>query len=514
MAAASAVALAFAQVVSFGQTLALARLLSPSEVGLFIAGSVLTTFVGDFVEGGLRSSLVHREHDLDDTAETIFRATLLSGVGMTLVSLAAAPVIGLLFHSRTAGLVAASMAGTVLLQSLTNVPEAWLQREFSVRRRLVVGPAISLTFACVSVSLAFAGLGVWSMVLGSYASFCVWVVCLWVICPWRPGRGRATVRLWRELAGYGLPLALGLLGDRARQGIQAVVTGTVLGTSAVGLQRYGERIARIPVTAMVEVSSISLFPAFSRMSRTPGRLKVGYLRAQNVVTTGAAPVSAMMLAVGEPLVVVLLGEQWRGAGVTLVAMAGLGLGKAFQTVGEEAIKGAGRTKLLNWQTALELALSVVLLLVFIGPLGIVGVGLTISLTSLTVGGVVIALAMHVVGVSFRQVLKATGPPILCALVGLATVAPLEHLVFHSDRRGTWVGIGLLIVDGVVFLLVYGTSLVLISPTAVRDLLGVVGRRRTRAGRGEPVAPDVGSSVDATAGESSTPDRATGHAESA
>ena len=80
VAAASAVALAFAQVVSLGQTIALARLLSPSEVGLFIAGSVLTSFVGDFVEGGLRSALVHREHDLDDTAETIFWATLLSGV--------------------------------------------------------------------------------------------------------------------------------------------------------------------------------------------------------------------------------------------------------------------------------------------------------------------------------------------------------------------------------------------------------------------------------------------------
>ena len=506
VAAASAVALALAQVVSLGQTIALARLLSPSEVGLFVAGSVLTSFVGDFVEGGLRSTLVHREHDLDDTAETIFWATLLSGVAMALVSLAAAPVIGLLFDSRTAGLVAASMSGTVLLQSLTNVPEAWLQREFSVRRRLVVGPAISLSFACVSVTLAFAGFGVWSMVLGSYASFCVWVVCLWLICPWRPGRGRATVRLWRELAGFGLPLALGSLGDRARQGVQAVVTGTALGTSGVGLQRYGERIARIPATAMVEISSISLFPAFSRMSRAAGRLEVGYLRALNVVTTGAAPVSAMMLAVGEPLVVVLLGEKWRGAGVALVAMAGLGLGKAFQTVSEEAIKGAGRTKLLNWQTASELALSVILLLALIRPLGLVGVGLSISLTALIVGGVVVVLALQVVGVSFRQIINAAGPPILCALVGLATVAPLEHLVFHSDRRGTWGGIGLLTVDGLVFLLVYCTSLALISPTAVRDLLRVIRRRKDRSGSGVPLALDVGPSLDATTGEPSTPDR--------
>jgi PST family polysaccharide transporter len=245
------------------------------------------------------------------------------------------------------------------------------------------------------------------------------------------------------------------------------------------------------------------------MSRAAGRLEVGYLRALNVVTTGAAPVSAMMLAIGEPLVVVLLGEQWRGAGVTLAAMAGLGLGKAFQTVSEEAIKGAGQTKLLNWQTALELTLSVVLLLTLIRPLGIVGVGLSVSLTALTVGGVVVALALRAVEVSFRQVVRATGPPILCALLGLAVVAPLEHLVFHSDQRGTWVGIGLLLVDGLVFLVVYGASLVLVSPAAVRDLLRAVRPGRAGAVSGEPMAPEVGPSLDATMGEPSTPDRTRG-----
>ncbi len=121
----------------------------------------------------------------------------------------------------------------------------------------------------------------------------------------------------------------------------------------------------------------------------------------------------------------------------------------------------------------------------------------------------VALALQVVGVSFRQIINATGPPILCALVGLATVAPLEHLVFHSDRRGTWGGIGLLTVDGLVFLLVYSISLVLVSPTTVRDLLRAVRRRRDRAGSGEPAAPDVAPSLDATTGEPSTPDRTRG-----
>ena len=363
----------------------------------------------------------------------------------------------------------------------------------------------------MSVSLAYAGFGVWSMVLGSYASFCVWVVSLWLICPWRPGRGRATVRLWRELAGFGLPLALGLLGDRARQGVQAVVTGSRArdGRGRAGALRRAHRAYACDGDGrdQLHLAVPSLLSHVPYRGATEGRLPTRTEHRHHRRGADIRHDAGGRGSIGRRP----LGEQWRDAGVALAAMAGLGLGKAFQTVSEEAIKGAGRTKLLNWQTALELALSVVLLLVLIGPLGIAGVGLSVSLTALIVGGVMVALAMHVVRVPFRQILNATGPPILCALLGLATVAPLEHLVFHSDRTGDLGGIGLLIVDGLVFLLVYGASLVLVSPTTVRDVLRAVRlpRRRDRAGSGEPIAPDVGPSLDAATGEPSTPDETSG-----
>lgn len=55
VAGASTVALLFCELVSLAQTVALARLLTPAEIGIFVAGTVLTTFFGTFVEGGLRS---------------------------------------------------------------------------------------------------------------------------------------------------------------------------------------------------------------------------------------------------------------------------------------------------------------------------------------------------------------------------------------------------------------------------------------------------------------------------
>ena len=483
VAAASAFALMLGEVVSLTQTVALARLLSPAEVGLFAAGSVLITFLGNFVEGGLRSGLVTRTSDVDDAAQTVFWATLLSGLGMCLATIAAAPILALVFHSDTAGLVCAGMSGVLVLYSLTNVPEALLQREFSVRRRLIVGPSVATSFAVVSVTLASLGFGVWSLVVGSYASYAAWVIAVWSLCKWRPGQGHASIRLWRELARFGFPLVLGMFGDRVQKMGQALVTGRALGPSGLGFLRYGERMARVPVSALIEVSSISLFPAFARIAGERDRMKTAYLRALGLVTLGAAAVSAMLVAVGEPLAVLVLGEKWRSAGVVLVAMAGLGLGKAFTTVSEEAIKGAGRTRLLNWYTLTETGLSLLLLVVLVRPFGLIGVALSISITAMVVGVVVTALAQPVVGVSVRQILRVSLPPLLAAAVGLAVVAPLEHFVMRSDTRDLWVGLGLLVVDGLVFLGIYIAVLLVISPAEIRyvaRLLAGLRRRRQQA----------------------------------
>lgn len=473
VAAASAIALVVGELISLVQTVALARLLSPAEVGLFVAGGVLTTVVTNFVEGGLRSGLVHTKEKLDDAAATVFWATLAMGALMALGSLAAAPLIAAVFKSDTAGTVAAAMSGGVLLYALTNVPESLLQREFSVRRRLIVGPSVAASFAIVSVTLATLGFGVWSMVLGTYASSLVWVISLWWICDWRPWHGRPSIRLWRDLARFGFPLLLGMAGDRAQKTFQAVVTGNVLGAQGLGLQRYGERIARIPVMALVEVSSVSLFPAFTRLAQDPPRFQVAYLRALRLTTAAASAATALIVAVGQPLVVIVLGEEWRAAGPALVAMTGLALGKSATTVGEEAIKGAGRTRLLNWYTLTETVLTVVLLLALIYPFRLVGVGLSISLTAIAVGILVTCLAAPVVGVSKRETLGAASPSIASALVAAAVAVPLEHLVLHADRHGLWQGLGLVLVDCAVFALLYALALRVVSPAGFREIVALV-----------------------------------------
>lgn len=488
VASASALAQIFGQLVSFVQTVALARLLTPTQVGIFTAGTVLTALFTNFVEGGLRAGLVQRQGDLADADETVFWVTLVVGAGASLLSLAAAPVIGIVFNSHAAGLVAATTSGVLLIHSLTNVPEAVLQREFSVKRRLIVGPAVALSYAVVSVGLAALGWGIWSLVAGTYASYIAWVVSLWMITSWRPGRGHASFAIWRDLARFGFPLVLAMIGFRLRTAVETLVVGRVLSTTALGFFRYGQRIARIPQTGIIEVGATTLFPAFSRIAGDRERLAAAYVRALHWSMVGSAAGTGLMIAAGEPAVVVLFGERWRGAGVALVAMSGLNIGSAISVVVQDAIKARGRTRLINWFTLADLFLGVGFLLILIGPFGLVGASLYISLTSLVTAAIMLGLAQLVVTVPLRRVLTVLTTPMPSLLIATAATWWLEHDVLRADTRGPILAVVLLAVDALVFCLIYLAVLAVFARstvvTIVRRVSALIARfRRGSAERG-------------------------------
>ncbi|MGH3794608.1 MAG: lipopolysaccharide biosynthesis protein [Pseudonocardiaceae bacterium] len=477
----SAVVLVVVQATSLLQTLVLARLLSPTDIGLFAAGTLLSGVLLTLSEGGLRGALIQRDGDVDDAADTVFWASLITGTAMSLALLAASPLIGMLFNSRVAGLIAAATSGTLVLHSMTNVPDALMQRRFNFKRRLIVDPSVALSFAVVSVVLAALGFGVWSLVAGSYASLLVWVATTWLLAGWKPGHGRASVRMWRELARFAFPLVIEGVGDRCRETIETTVVGRGLSTAALGYYRYGRRIALIPGLAVVQVCSYVLFPAFSRIAGDPARFRRAFLRALGWIWFAAAPVAALVVALGEPATVVLLGEKWRPAGVVLMALTGYGLGEALNAVCGESLKGAGRPQLLNWLTAVGLVSLVGLLFALI-PFGLVGVGLAISLSAVTVGVVNLAIARRVVGVSVAEILARLVPPVIGALVALAIIGPLEHLVLHSDQHPAVAALALLGLQSVLFGLIYLVVLRMVAPATIAELGRGVRAFRTRGQR--------------------------------
>jgi PST family polysaccharide transporter len=477
-AAMTAIGLVIGQVVIVVQTIALARLLGPKEVGVFAAGSVAVSFLMVFVQNALLQSLVQRERDIEDAANTVLVGTFVIGLLAGISVLAASPLIGDLFHDSRVGLVAAATSGVMLIYACSSVPNGLMQRAFQFKQRMIINPAAQIAFASVSIVFAAFGYGAWAMVIGLYASATAGLVLSWWVAKWRPFRGRFSFRIWRELAGFSLPLALAEIGDRAREMFVEVLVGRHLGTASLGQYRYGNRLAYMPATAIINTCSYVLLPAFARIAGDGTRFREAFVRVLGWIWFAALPVGALLVVVGQPVVVLLLGEEWRSAGAATAAMAGIGPGIALIAVSTDAIKGAGRSSLLNWMTALNLALGVGLVALLL-PLGLVGVGIAVSVTYLTYGFLSVGLARSVVSARFADIFACLAPSTLSALLAFAAVFPLERFVVRSDRNIASLGLASVVGECLLFTLVYLCALRLVSPTRYRSVRAVAYRAVAR-----------------------------------
>ncbi|MRH88270.1 oligosaccharide flippase family protein [Nocardia sp. SYP-A9097] len=467
-AALSAAGVAAVQVIALAQTLVLAHLLSPGEVGVFTAGTVLTTFVVVFSHSSLSHALIQRHDRIADAAETVFWATLVSGALLAGVLLATAPVLSAIFDDSQVGLVAAVSSGTVLLTSLMAVPDALMQREFQFKRRVIVDPANAATFAIVSIAGAAAGWGVWALVAGYYAALTVSVIAAWWLSGWRPGRGHFRFGLWRELAVFALPLLIESVLERAIEAGEVVLVGHRLETSALGNYRNGRRLAFLPVMAIIQICSYVLFPAFARIAGERERFKRGFLTALGWMWLAVVPASALLAAIGEPAVVLLLGGQWRGAGVLVQTMCGVGVGYALMSVSAEALKGAGRPQLINWMSGVG-ALTAIPLIVLLLPHGLPGVGVALSISAALTGLAGLVLSRSVVGVSRGELARCLVPVLLAGVGAAVAVGVFEHRVVHASAHGVAAGLGLIVLEALAFAGLFIVVLQVISPATLRPI---------------------------------------------
>jgi PST family polysaccharide transporter len=473
-AAMASIGVVVCQVVIVIQTIVLGRLLGPGEVGIFAAGTVAGEFAVVYTASGLSQALVQRDRDIDDAANTVLVVSFVTGLLVGISILAASPLIGGVFHNSRVGLVAAATSGLVLLQSWSSVPNGMMQRQFQFKFRLIIDPAVKIVFACVAIVFAVFGYGAWAMVIGSYASATTGLVLSWWIAKWRPFHGRFSYRIWRELARFSLPVFLVETGQRTREMIEQVLVGRNLGTAILGQYRYAYRLSWLSPQAIISTCIYVLFPAFARIAGDRTRFREAFLRSLGWIWFAALPIGALSVVVGEPAVVLLLGEKWRSAGAATAAMAGIGLGMALTTVAENAIKGAGRSSLLHWITALNLGLGVGLVVLLL-PYGLVGVGIAISVTYLVVGCLSVELARSVVSASLRDIVSCLAPSTLSALLAFAVVLPLERLIVQSDKNVELLGLASVVGECLLFALVYLCVLRLVSPTRFRSVRSVAHR---------------------------------------
>lgn len=485
-----------AQVVNLAFYVVLARLLVPADFGEFAAATVLVGITLLFTESGLASAVIQRSDRVDEAASTAAFATFASGTAFSVLALATAPLVGAFFDSSTVTALAAASAGTVFLRTIASIPDALLQRRFSFLRRLVIEPATVCAFGVASVIAAANGLGAWSLVIGQYAGFTIDVLLAWSLVRWRPRWSGASFSMWRELVGYGRHILVATAVLQAGGQLSTAVVGRALGTSTLGQFRYAVRVASAPFSMLLAGAAYVLFPAFSRIADDAARLQSAFLRSLRWVCVMAFPAGLVFVPLGIPLVVVVFGDVWRGAGEALVAMCLFPAGGMLSSVVSEALKAVGQPRLLTRMHAVSAALTVLPMLA-LTPLGLPAASAGLSIGAISGGIYALFLMRQAAGTPLRAMLSEVWPAAVAATLAALTILPLELWVVDAEAHRTAIAVLLLFAEAATGAIVYLGILAVLAPETVRALSSGAGvlLRRVAAFRGpdppvpEPEIPD-------------------------
>jgi O-antigen/teichoic acid export membrane protein len=465
------------QVVTLASYIVLARLAGPSVFGAFAAAWILVGVSTLLAESGMGAAIIQRSERLEEAAATAMLSTLAAGVGLSAVALAASPLVGLYFHSREIGLLAAALSGVLFLNAVTVVPDALMRRRFSYVKLMIVDPLNALTYGGAGAVALAVGMGAWGLLVATYAAGVVRVTAVLILGRWVPDFRRASFSMWRELAHYARHVVAGSVVREIGGIATTALLGRFLGVAPLGEYRFGWRMATQAGLPVIAASTHVLLPAFARIADDLERFQAAFLRSTRVVTLLVLPISFALVPLGEPTAVTLLGSSWRTTGHVLAALAGVAAALPAISIATEVFKAANRPDLLP-RMSLLLTIAMLALMAALIPFGVVAVGGGMSVAYLLTAAYAFAQVGRILVLPMRRLGASLAGPVVAA-AGMAGVLFGLRWVWSVPTGTTvaqlaWLGASLLVAVAA-----YASLVRLVAASAARELVQAVRILRSR-----------------------------------
>ena len=287
----------------------LARLLTASDFGLVALAIVFINLAHLVIDQGLGDALVQRPVLTRRHVDTAFWVLLAGAVVLTVVAIVLAGPVARLLGQPGLEPVIQALTVTFVFVAAADVQMAMLRREMRFRQLALRRLVATLGAGVLGIALAFAGAGVWSLVVQQIASVVISAVVLWTVSPWRPARQFA-LSDYRDLAPMGRRMLGSELLHFTSRNIDNLLIGTFLGTAALGLYSIAYKLLDTGTQLMINATSKLAFPVFARLQMQRERLTRAYVRMTRTLALVTMPGYIGLALVASEAIVVVFGEQW------------------------------------------------------------------------------------------------------------------------------------------------------------------------------------------------------------
>ena len=311
-------------VIGFGGSVAMARLLTPREMGIYAVAAAVVGIIDMLRSFGL-SALIIREAELSTpVVTTVFTINAALNVLCAAFVLGVSEIGARIFGDAGVRSVLHLLAIAPLLNTFEFLPGAHLERAGAFRAIALISFGKSLLNTCLTVSLAIVGFSYMSIAWGSITTTLFSVVCLNAV-----GQKFVSLRLglhdWRRVARFGLQmLTIGAVAGMTSR-LTDLMIGRIISLSALGLYSRAGGLNSLLWDNLHLVITRVVFVDFAEQHRQKLSLRDSYLRIVSILTAMLWPAFTGLAILAGPVVVTIYGEKWVDAALPLSMLSVAGV---------------------------------------------------------------------------------------------------------------------------------------------------------------------------------------------
>lgn len=354
-----------------GYSALMSRLLTPADFGLVGMAGVVLSFGSYFAQMGLEQALIQRTELSDDDVRVAFTVSVLLGITCTTILWFAAPIVPLYFKNPNVVPILQVMAVSLLVTGLSATAISLLKRRmaFETLSKIEVASYI-IAYGGVGLGMAFRGYGVWSLLGATITQG----ILLGILAYWNVRHSIRPLFSWnvfKPLFAFGGKVSVISFLEFLGANLDQLFIGRLLGVRMVGIYNRAFMLVYLPVHNMTTSIARVLLPAFSTLQNDRKRLSQSYLTTLSLTSYVVLPTCVGIATTAEPLVQVMLGNQWLEAIpiVRIVAfVVGLNMLSTFGGILFESLAD------LNFKLALQGGYVIIqaILMIYASRFGLVG----------------------------------------------------------------------------------------------------------------------------------------------
>lgn len=297
-----------------------AHLISPKAYGLAAMSALMLSLADLFKDFGLTSALMRKGVVAAEEVNFLFWLNSAGTLILAAALAAAVPLVAAFFREpAVVAVMLVSLVGFVA-SGVALQPRALMMRELRFAELAIIDLTVLLLQLFVTLGAALVFHNVWAIVAGNLAASLAAAVAFFSRAGWRPGKP-ALVADAGSLLRFGANTTLFSLSVFISNNIAQVLIGRFFGPTLLGQYNRGQNFYLLGIRNAAEPLLQAYMPILAHLRKSSEDYRATYAGLVRKITIVLAPCAVLLTFSATPLVEVLLGAKWRGAGEVLSALA-------------------------------------------------------------------------------------------------------------------------------------------------------------------------------------------------